>query len=89
MYCDFCVVPHAFCIVGSVFLTTSPSWAFGDVGVNQLHRAFSFSPFCFDHFGEPVMELGVILDVLLDKKKGSSTDRNGILHQVVLSLLLG
>ncbi len=36
-----------------------------------------------------MIKLGVLLDVLEHEQKGSSTERSGILCQIVLSLSLG
>ena len=42
----------------------------GDAGVHQIHLSPSISPISFCCFGKLMIELGIILDVLVDEQKG-------------------
>jgi hypothetical protein len=55
----------------------------------RVHRLQLALPFCFNHAGQFGIQFGIILDVLKDQQAGSSSDRHGILHQMVLCLLFG
>lgn len=56
------------------------------MGVDWLHLACPFNPFCFDHIKGLTVEISIIFDVLSDEQKDSSTDGSDILCQNVLSL---
>ena len=59
------VWPSMFFAQGAVFITKAHLFRlFGDVGVDRLHLALSFSPFGLDCMGRHSLYLCIILDLL-------------------------
>ena len=58
----------------------------GDPGVDGLHLALPFSPFCLVWVGSLGIEIDIVLDVLEHKQQRPGTHRSGILRKVILGL---
>ncbi len=84
------VRPAMLFALGTVLITKAYLFRhFGDVGVDRLPLALSFSPFWFNHAGSLGLHFHIVLDLLKNQEKGPSIDWSCVLSQVILGLPLG